>query len=96
MALKAMTDSAHWAGVHSRIQRQIAIPAEAVLDAEKPREVIAHQEGVKVMRRFLAELQEPVNELQTFINARPLFAPVFPSRAQWNVALGRVEIKSIK
>jgi len=94
--VKAMTDTSAWQLFYSELQRRIRKHSESVLDAEKPRDVIHHQEGVKVIRSLIAQIRKPIEELNTFISAMPLFAQDMEIRATWNDALGKIELHSIK
>ena len=65
-----------------------------MLDAEQTRVIIQHQEGVKILRGLLINVAAPVEELKHFINAMPLFSQDMRERADWNAALGRVEVSA--
>lgn len=93
--LKRMTDTKAWQELVRWITNQIDAHAKAVLDAEKPREVVQHQEGVKILRSFLAKAEQPVNALNEFIHAMPLFSGEMRVRAEWNETLGRVELRDL-
>lgn len=93
--LKRMTDTKAWQELVRWITNQIDGHAKAVLDAEKPREVVQHQEGVKILRSFLEKAEQPVNALNEFIHATPLFSGEMKVRAEWNPTLGRVELRDI-
>ena len=93
--LQTMTDTDAWQSFYRSIQERIAKHGREVLDAEKTREIIQHQEGVKILRDLLDRVAAPVRELQHFINAMPLFSQEMRERAEWNAALGRVEITAV-
>ncbi len=90
--MKELTDTKAWQRLHRNIRAKISAHADAVLDAEKPREVVQHQEGVKILREVLAYPKAPVDLLTEFIKATPLFARMMPVRAEWNEALGKIEL----
>lgn len=92
--LKEMTDTASWREFHSRIQKQLAQHGRDVLDAEKTRDIIRHQEGVKILKEIIAEVCEPVTKLQGYVRDMPLFAKDFKDLAEWNTALGQVEMRA--
>ena len=94
-ALKAMTDTAAWKRFYAGMKADIARHGEDVLDAEKPRDVVKHQEGVKLLRGLISRVQTPVDELNLYAHSMPLFSPEMKIRAQWNDALGQVELKGI-
>ena len=95
LELKVMTDTEAWRKFYARIQSQIKRHGQDVLNAEKTREIIQHQEGVKILRAILDDVQAPVGELRMYVNEMPLFAKLFHTRAQWNEALGNVELKDV-
>lgn len=94
--LKEMTDTTAWKKFHTNLQRRIDGAAKAILDAEKPRDVIRCQESVKLIRAIIAEARTPVDALDSFCNAMPLFAQNFSVRAAWNDGLGIVELSGQK
>ena len=93
---KEMTDTAAWQEFYRRLQQDIKRHGEDVLDAEKPREVVHHQEGVKLLRALIQRVADPVGKLDGFIQGMPLFAHQFKTRATWNQALGKVELHEIE
>jgi hypothetical protein len=95
LALKTMTDCPCWQAFHSRIQKDIAGHGMAVLDAEKPRDVVKHQEGVKILKEIISGVRAPVDALTELVNEMPLYSNGMRTRAAWNVALGRVMITEI-
>lgn len=95
MLLKAMTDTQAWQDFYRQIQSAIAEHGRAVLTAEKTREIIQHQEGVKILRAQLEMLSGPVRALNSFCNDMPLFAQDFKTRAVWNEGQGIVELRTV-
>jgi len=95
MELKTMTDTPAWQAYYRMIQNEIKRHGEAVLNAEKSREVIAHQEGVKVLRSLIRRVKAPIDSLDSFIRAMPLFVGDMKMRAEWNAALGKVELRTV-
>jgi hypothetical protein len=93
--LKEMTDTEAWQDFYRSIQQSIDAHGAAVLDAEKSREVIRHQEGVKILRGLIESVQECIAELNRFVTACPLFVQDMPLRATWNETLGTVELKRV-
>jgi hypothetical protein len=96
LKLKEMTDTPGWQKVYADLQARIKQHGQDVLNAEKTRDIIAHQEGVKRFREFLADLQAPVGALRNYVSEMPLFASEFHTRAQWSEALGQVELKTFE
>lgn len=92
MELKSMTDTKSWQRMFGEIMSAIDRHGKSVLVAEKNRDVIRHQEGVKILRGVIAKVREPVDELNNFIHNMPLFSAQMKTRASWNEALGRVEL----
>ncbi len=90
--LKAMTDTPAWQALYGEIQADIAKHREDILDTEKPREMMRHQEGVKILRGLIDRIRVKVEALNTFVNNTPLFAPAEVARANFNEALGTVEL----
>lgn len=92
---KAMTDTTAWQQFYRGIQQEIEKHGRMVLVTEQTRTIIRHQEGVKILRALVEKIAEPVHELNRFISNMPLFAPDMGVRAEWNTALGKVELKAI-
>lgn len=90
--LKAMTDTPAWQALYAEIMADIEKHAKDVLDVEKPREVVRHQEGVKILRGLIHRIRIKVDGLNNFVNNTPLFAPAEVVRANFNEALGTVEL----
>lgn len=90
--LKDMTDTPAWQKLYAEMQVSIDRHAVDVLDAEKPRDVVKHQEGVKILRGLIFQVRGPVDALNSFVNNTPLFAPSEVARANFNEALGTVEL----
>ncbi len=95
LEVKTMTDTPAWQSFYRGTQRRIEAHGLAVLNAEKNREVIQHQEGVKILRTLIEEVAAPVRDLQEFINRTPLFAKDAHTLAEFNVALGKVELRAV-
>ncbi len=91
--LQTMTKTKAWQKFHANLRRAIDKAGKSVLDAEKTRDIIKFQESVKIIRQILAKVREPVDELNSFCNAHPLFVSQFPVRAAYNNATGTVEMK---
>lgn len=90
--LKDMTDTPAWQKLYAEMQASIDKHAADILDVEKPRDVVKHQEGVKVLRGLIFQIRAPVDALNSFVNNTPLFAPAEVARANFNEALGTVEL----
>ena len=92
LRVKAMTDTDAWKTFYVEIQKQIRRHSIDILDAEKPRDVVRHQEGVKILRGLIGSVREPVGKLNGYIASMPLFSAQMRTRAEWNDALGIVEL----
>lgn len=90
--LKAMTDTPAWQKYYAEMMASIEKHAVDILETEKPRETIRHQEGVKILRGQIFKLKQPIDTLNNFVNNTPLFAPADVARANFNEALGTVEL----
>jgi hypothetical protein len=95
MSLKAMTDTPAWQEHYRHMRARIEAHGQEVLNAEKTREVVQHQEGAKILRALIERVKGPVGDLNHYINAMPLFVSSMPIRAEWNGALGTVELREI-
>ncbi len=93
--MKAMTDTQAWQKFVRDIHNKIRVHAAALLDAEKPREVVEHQMGVKTLREMLNYPACPVDTLNHFVNNMPLFAQEMPVRARYNRDLGTIELTDV-
>lgn len=94
--LKGMTDTEAWQSLYRHFQTQIVKHRAALEDAEKPRDVVGHQQGIKVIRSIISRIRQPVDDLQHFVNSMPLFRTTMHTTAEWNDALGRVDLKAAK
>ena len=94
--LKEMTDTPKWREVYASIHKAIARHGEEVLDAEKSRDVIHHQEGVKILRGLVDRVKAPVTALEDLCSKMPLFVKEFKTRATWNEKIGAVEMTTRK
>ena len=90
---KAMTDTTAWQSYYSGLLNRIEKHGQMVLDAEQTRDVVRHQEGVKIIRSILEEVEQVVKDLNSYVNAQPLFAPLMHTRAEWNAALCKIELR---
>jgi len=95
LSLKTMTDTEAWRSFYSVLRRMETQHGRDVLNAEKAREIVRHQEGVKLIREIIKRVQQPVDNLSNFCNSAPLFASLFDVRAAWNEALGTVELSRV-
>lgn len=93
MRAKAMTDTAAWGDLYGLIRETIAHHAKQVLDAEKPRDVVRHQEGVKILRDLAGWPGKAVEALADYTRSMPLFAREFKTTAGWNQETGRIELR---
>jgi len=96
LQMKELTDTVAWQRLYRTLQHQIAAHAEDVLEAEKPREVVQHQEGVKILREVLAWPRKPVEALTSFVKAYPLLVGEMNMRAEWNDVVGKIELTEVK
>jgi hypothetical protein len=90
-----MTDTAAWQDFYRHIQAEITKHGVEILDAEKTREIVQHQEGVKVLKALVSVVRKPVDDLTHLINSMTLFRPVIHTAAEFNTALGRIDLKRI-
>lgn len=95
MKLKAMSDTDAWQETYRWIRTRIEQHSQDILIADKPRDVIAHQEGVKVLRNFISEVKKPVEAFSDYFLRMPLFAPTVRIRAEWNEVVGKVELRDL-
>lgn len=93
--LKEMTDTGAWQRFYASMNRIKDEAAKTILVAEKPRDMIVCQERIKAVDHILKEIQEPIDELNSFCHNMPLFAGSFHTRASWNVGIGIVELSEI-
>lgn len=91
-----LTNTDGWAALYTAIRAEIEAHGKAVLDAEKPRDVVHHQMGVKVLRHVIELARRPVDDLNNFISSVPMFAQGYKTRAEWNEGLGKVVLKDLK
>jgi hypothetical protein len=95
MDLKEMTQTEAWQRNYRWLKMQVKKHADDILDAEKPRDVVRHQEGVKLIKEILESVKGPVEEMNEFISKMPLFSGSFKVRAAWNDDLGIVQLTEV-
>lgn len=66
------------------------------VDEDKSREIVRHQETVRIVNSIIDDLRKPVDELNDFCNGMPLLAGLHPMRADFDEATGEVELKEEK
>lgn len=95
-ALKEMTDTQAWQDLYRHMQTEIVRHRAALEDAEKARDVVQHQEGIKIIRSVISHARKAVDDLNHFVASMPLFAKTMHTTAEWNDALGRVDLKAAR
>ena len=91
--LKTISDTLAWRKLYSWIRREIANHSALLLTAEKTREIIQHQEGVKILEALIHEIRRPVTALHDFQKKMPLFdAKEGASDVQFDDVTGAVTI----
>lgn len=91
-ALKEMTDTKAWLRYYDSLIGARKYHEQAILTEEKTRAMVAHQEAIKFINETIKKIQEPIDELNGYCSAMPLFGSSFHTRAQWNPAIGTVEL----
>lgn len=90
--LAEMTATKAWRRFYNSLRRDISRHSEAVLVAEKSRDVVYHQAAVRVIRDLQDRAREAVDALNGYAHSAPLFAGQMTCRVRWNPDLGMVEI----
>lgn len=90
--LKKMTDTRGWRRFYDGMIAERKRHEQMILTEEKTRAMVAHQEAIKFINGMLVQLQQPINKLNNYCVGMPLFATEFHTRAQWNSAIGSVEL----
>jgi Skp family chaperone for outer membrane proteins len=93
--LKKLTDTEAWQQLYKSMQKTIANHAESLLDHKlTSKDVIYHQQGVRVLRDLLNRMRAPMDALASFEKDMPLFAPgEIKEHATWDGKTGRVILK---
>lgn len=86
--LRDLTATAAWRDLYRWLVTEIDGHAAAVLEAEKTREVVRHQEGAKILRGIIEHIQSPIHELNAVIDATPLFLPKDYQAGLWDAETG--------
>lgn len=93
--LEEMTDTDSWRRIHTELQSSMNQHRKSLEDAEG-KDVIRHQEGLKILRAVIEKVKKPVDDLNNFVvNTGPLFSGNMKYRAEWNTALGKVELREV-
>ena len=90
--LKEMIDTEAWRKFYTDLLKEKERARDAVLEAEKTRDIIRFQETVKILGAVAKNIRGPVDDLNRFCNDMPLFAQEFKVRASWNEGQGIVEL----
>ncbi len=93
--LQDMTNTPAWQLFWKRLQNLRHQHALEIITEEKTRDMIRHQEAIKLIDSIKKQVVEPTGDLDSFCGAYPLFTPHFRHRATWNDALGTVQIKKV-
>ena len=91
--LKELTNNSIFKEFWRKCKRDIETAKNSLLLADKPRDIAHDQEAVKVINSIMEFFGEPVKDLNEFMQATPLFAKEFHTRAQWNAESGDVELR---
>ncbi len=93
--LEDMTSTDSWRRFYTELQSSMNQHRISLEDAEG-KDVIRHQEGLKILRSVIEKVKKPVDDLNSFIvNTGPLFSTNMKYRAEWNTALGKVEMREV-
>lgn len=92
MSLKDMTDSKAWRWIYDELLNARKLHEQQILTEDKTREMIRHQEAIKMINGMFLKAQQPINELNDYCVSMPLFSSEFHTRAQWNSGNGTVEL----
>lgn len=95
LKLKQLTDTDAWRQLFKSMGKQIAGHAESLLDHTLgTKDVIYHQQGVRVLRDLLTQIRAPMDALTSFASDMPLFAQdAVKQHATWNAKTGCVELQ---
>ncbi len=93
--LQDMTETPAWQNFWKQLQNLRVKHALEIVTEEKTRDMIRHQEAIKLIDSIKQRVAEPIGDLDSFCGAYPLFTPHFLHRATWNDALGTVQIKKV-
>ena len=88
--MQQMTETRAWRRLYTYMMDQVASHAEAILDAEKVREVIHHQEAVKVLRDLLRTVRAPIKSVNDYVKECPLFVGANRVTVKWDAKAGTV------
>jgi hypothetical protein len=94
--LSAMCETDTWKRYYAELRAMRQEHARQILTEEKTRQMVAHQEAIKIIDAICEYVAQPVSKLQDLCVAMPLFASEYHTRAQWNMQLGRVDLSSAR
>ena len=90
-ALNEMADTEAWKRFYCELLAERTRHEQEILTEERTRSMVAHQEAIKLINIIIKKVQKPIEDLNSYCVAMPLFASEFHTRAQWNAALGSIE-----
>jgi hypothetical protein len=90
-ALNEMADTEAWKRFYNDLIADRTRHEQDILTEEKTRDMVRHQECIKIINGIIKKVQKPIADLNAYCVAMPLFSAEFHTRAQWNAALGTVE-----
>ena len=92
-SLKAMTDTAAWQKLYRHIRTDLQLHKDELLTATKTEDVTFHQIAIKELTWIIGDvLQAPIIKLKRYFEDDHQSSM---KTAEWNEALGKVEIKSL-
>lgn len=90
--LADMTQKRGWDWMHDQLQNKRKTAEILILSEEKTRDMIRHQETIKVIQGIYSIIKDRVEELNNYPVKFPLFAIDFRSRAKFDEKSGIVTI----
>jgi hypothetical protein len=93
LELNTLTSTPGWRRFYDRLVSRRKDHEISILTEEQTRRMVAHQEAIKFIQGLLCEPKQPIEDLNAYCSAMPLFATEFHTRAQWNPGLGTVELR---
>ncbi len=87
-----MTDTEAWKELYQKMQNLKIKHSKLILSEDKTREMIRHQEFIKIIDEISDLLKQPIENLNDYCNNMPLFQELFSHHANFNSTLGIVEI----
>jgi hypothetical protein len=95
MDAKAATDTEFFRRLFKQQRNRLVDIGSELLEVDKATDIHRLQAEAKYIKRLLEQYRQTVDDVNNYIASSPLFSGQMTIRAEWNSALGKIEIKKL-